>query len=85
MNEPISLEVRRAEPIPALIECLESLLDRAKTGELRTLVYWAFEREGTWESGNSGDVENRQLIFGAMMQTMFDFYSRRRESDGLSG
>ena len=84
MDEPISLEVKRSEPIPALIECLESLLDRAKTGELRTLVYWAFEREWAWESGNSGDIENRQFVFGAMMQTVLDFYSRRRENDGLS-
>jgi len=75
------LEVIRAKPIPELIECLEHLLARARSGELRSIVYLAFERDGAFESGNSGDRMNRSYVLGAFQQAALDYYHRRKKSD----
>lgn len=75
----VALEVKRSEPIPDLIECLEDLLTRARSGELRSVVYLAFGRDCEWESGNSGERFNRAYVLGAFQQAALDYYHRRRQ------
>ena len=78
MNDRIvSLEAKRSEPIEELVEALESLLERAKTGEIRSIVYLTFEREGVFVSGNSGERFNRAYVLGAFHQAGLDYYHRR--------
>lgn len=81
MNKPISLEAVRSEPLSDLIACLESLLKRAKSGELRSIVYLGFEGGGVFESGNSGDRLGRAYVLGAFQQAGLDYYHRRRNQD----
>ena len=79
-NEPISLEAVRSEPIPDLVECLERLLERAKSGDLRSIVYMAYDSTGS-ESGNSGDRYDRFAVMGQVFGMGLDYYLRRREED----
>lgn len=81
MNKPISLEERRSEPIPSLIECAEDILAKAKSGELRSLVYLGFNRDGSFDSGNAGQRFNRAYVLGAFQQAGLDYYHRRRDQD----
>lgn len=77
----VSLESKVSEPFPVLVKRLESLLERARSGELRSIVYLAFQRDGTWESGNSGQTFNRAYVLGAFQQASLDYYHRRRDDD----
>ncbi len=81
-DKAVSMEVHQSKAEPDLVEVLEVLLARAKSGELRSLIYLGFERDGAWESGNVGNFGNRQFVLGCFVQAALDFYSRRRESDG---
>ena len=78
-NDPISLEARRSEPIPSLVECCEDLLAQAKSGELRSLVYLGFKRDGDFDSGNAGQRFNRAYVLGCFQQAGLDYYHRRKE------
>ena len=41
MNDPIKLELKRSEPISAVIEHLRKLLKQAESGDLRGFIYVA--------------------------------------------
>lgn len=81
MAQPIELELKRAEPIPEVIECLESLLAEAQSGQMRSIVYLSFGRDGDWSSGNAGERFNRHYVLGCFMGAALDYYHRRREDD----
>jgi len=81
LTEPISLEAKRAAPVPEVIEALEELLVAARAGDMRSLVYLTFEGDGVWKSGNVGVLQNRQFVLGCFAQAALDYYSRRREDD----
>ncbi len=82
MTDPVKLAVVRSEPIEPLIQALEELLAKAKTGEIRSIVYLAFDRGDRWWTGNSGDRQNRAYVLGAFQQAGLDYYHRRRQEDG---
>ena len=81
MSEPINLEERRSEPLSSLIECCEEMLAKAKSGELRSMVYLCFNRDGSFDSGNAGQRFNRAYVLGAFQQAGLDYYHRRKEGD----
>ena len=82
VGKVVSMEAHQSQPDPELVKCLESLLERAKSGELRSLVYLGFQWDKAWESGNVGDLQSRQFVLGCFVQAALDFYTRRREGDG---
>ena len=81
MTEPVKLAVVQSEPIEPLIQALEKLLADARTGELRSIVYLAFDRGDGWWTGNAGDRPNRAYVLGAFQQAGLDYYHRRRQKD----
>lgn len=85
MSDLISFEAVRYAPIQELVECLESLLARAKSGDLRSIVYLAMDKDVT-ESGNSGETYDRHVVVGQAIGMGLDYYMRRREADkGTNG
>ena len=80
-NNPIRLKFVPNKPIPALIECLESLLSEAQSGELRGLVYITHHLNSAFVSGNAGDCGSRFELLGTTIAAGLDNYRRRQEKD----
>ncbi|HEC61460.1 MAG TPA: hypothetical protein ENI27_04325 [bacterium] len=80
-DNPVSLKIARNVPEPALIECLESLLSEAKSGDLRGLVYITHHLNSVFVSGNAGDCGSRFELLGTTIAAGLDNYRRRQEKD----
>lgn len=77
-DEPIKLAVVRAAPVEELIAQLEELLNDARNGRLRSVVWVAFETDGPAASGSSGEVLTSAEVLGACQQMGLDYYNRRK-------
>lgn len=85
MAEPgkvVSLEVRKSEPIPELIEFLEKLTEEARSGELRSLIHLNFKRDGSYRVGRQGEQEEKVKVIGAIELFKMHLHTNFEEADG---
>ena len=80
MTDEFTARLIKRDPDPDLMECLESLLARARKGELRTLIYLAVFDDGV-DTGNVGHIFDRHTLIGYIEAMKLDFWARRREAD----
>ena len=80
-DNPLRLKCVPNKPNLALIECLESLLSEAKSGELYGLVYITHHLNAEFTSGNAGECGNRFELLGTTIAAGLDYYRRRQERD----
>jgi len=79
MNDPISLELKRSEPIPEVVAHLKMLLEQAESGDLRCFLYVGRTRD-LYQRGHIGDWPDGYAMIGSADVLKEEIYREMREN-----
>ncbi len=78
MDDPIKLELKRSEPIPAVIAHLRKLLKQAESGDLRGFIYVA-RCTNVYQRGHYGVWPDNYALIGSADVLKEEIYRDIRE------
>ncbi len=80
MKNDFEVRLLKKDPNPYIVKCLESLLERARKGEMRHIIYLV-DLGDSFISNGVGDFRDRFNLIGQLEIMKMDCWQRREVND----